>query len=129
MSISFEVSHSFSAPPERLYNAWLSSEEHSQMTGSPAEVSAEIGGRFEAWNGYISGKNLELEPGERIVQSWRTVDFSPAEEDSALEILFEEANGGTKVTLRHSKLPAHGMQYEEGWKESYFEPMRQYFED
>jgi hypothetical protein len=31
------------------------------------------------------------------------------------------------ITLRHTNLPAHGMQYKQGWLESYFEPMAEFF--
>ena len=53
------------------------------MTGSPAIVDPEIGGAFEAWDGYISGRTLSLEPGRRIVQSWRTSEFAEDEGDFA----------------------------------------------
>ncbi len=88
MTISFEVSATLSATPETLYSAWLDSAKHSAMTGAAAEVSDKVGGTFTAWDGYISGKNIELEPGKRIVQAWRTVEFSDDEPDSQLEIFF-----------------------------------------
>lgn len=129
MASDFVVTAEFSELPQVLYDAWLDSDEHTKMTGSPARVSAEAGGEFQAWDGYLWGKNLELEPGKRIVQSWRTSEFDDSEEDSQIEILFDANNqGGTKITLRHSKLPTHGAQYEPGWQESYFEPMKQHFE-
>lgn len=128
MISEFEVSVELAKSPEVLYRAWLDSEEHSKMTGSPAKVSAEIGGNFKAWDGYIWGENLELEEGKRILQSWRTAEFGDLEEDSQIEVLFEANNkGGTKLSLRHSKLPEHGAQYEQGWQDSYFEPMKRYF--
>jgi uncharacterized protein YndB with AHSA1/START domain len=127
MSIAFEVSDSIPASPDTLYSAWLDSEEHSRMTGSKAEVSAQVGGRFEAWDGYIEGTNLELAPGQRILQQWRTSEFSDEEEDSLLEVLFEPEDGGTRITIRHSDLPEHGMQYQQGWIDAYFTPMKDYF--
>jgi activator of HSP90 ATPase len=127
MSIAFEVSEVFPAPQEVLYSAWLSSEEHSQMTGSLAIVSANVGDSFEAWDGYIQGKNLELERPSRILQSWRTTEFEESDEDSLLEIMFEKDGSGTKITIRHSALPEHGMQYQQGWIDSYFSPMKEYF--
>jgi uncharacterized protein YndB with AHSA1/START domain len=128
MSIRFEVSELIPASTEIVYKAWLNSDQHALMTGGAgAHVSDKIGEPFEAWDGYIQGKNLELQPFKRILQAWRTSEFSDSEPDSLLEILFEPANGGTKVTIRHSELPAHGMQYKQGWVDSYFEPMKDYF--
>ncbi len=33
MSVEFEISEVFSATPEQVYDAWLDSEGHSEMTG------------------------------------------------------------------------------------------------
>jgi activator of HSP90 ATPase len=129
MSIEFTVSTLLPATPEEIYAAWLSSEGHSDMTGSSASVSALVGGEFDAWDGYIHGKNLELIPGRRIVQSWRTSEFSTDEPDSIIEITLEPIDNQTKLTLRHTNLPPHGTQYEQGWVESYFDPMQEYFEE
>lgn len=129
MALSFDVSTTIPAPPGRIYDAWLDSKSHSAMTGAGAIVSDKPGGVFQAWDGYIEGRNLELEPGRRIVQAWRTVEFSDDEPDSRLEITFQAVQGGTLVTIHHSELPPHGMQYEQGWRESYFDPMLAYFED
>jgi activator of HSP90 ATPase len=127
MAIEFVVSTLIPAKPDEVYDAWLSSKSHAAMTGSPATVSAAVGGEFDAWDGYIHGKNLELVPKKRIVQAWRTSEFSADEPDSRIEITLEPAGKETKLTLRHTGLPPHGGQYESGWVESYFEPMKEYF--
>jgi uncharacterized protein YndB with AHSA1/START domain len=127
MGVQFEVSDVIPATPEVVYNAWLNSEEHGLMTGSSAQVSAVIGDTFEAWDGYIQGKNLELEAPKRILQSWRTSEFEESEEDSLLEVLFKPEGKKTRLTIRHSNLPKHGMQYKQGWVDSYFTPMNEYF--
>ena len=127
MAIEFTVSTLIPASPDEVYQAWLTSEGHSQMTGSPAKVSAQVGGEFTAWDGYIHGKNLELRRSKRIVQAWRTSEFSASEPDSRIEISLEAVGDQTKLTLHHTGLPPHGGQYEQGWVESYFEPMQEYF--
>ena len=81
MAIEFVVSVLIPASPQEIYTAWLSSDGHSKMTGGSATMSAEVGGEFDAWDGYIRGRNLELEYGKRIVQSWRTVEFEEDEAD------------------------------------------------
>ena len=99
------------------------------MTGGQANISATIGETFEAWDGYIQGKNVKLVRPGRILQHWRTNEFAKTEEDSQLEILLEPSGDGTKVTIRHSALPAHGLQYRRGWIDAYFLPMKAYFEN
>jgi activator of HSP90 ATPase len=129
MAIEFEVSELIPATRESIFEAWLDSSGHSGMTGSPAKVSGVEGEFFEAWDGYITGKNLELQYPSRILQSWRTVEFDDSDEDSLLEILLEQDVVGTRVRIRHTILPDHGMQYRQGWIDAYFIPMKKYFAD
>jgi activator of HSP90 ATPase len=128
MKETIVVSDNFPVIPEKLYNAWLSSKEHTSFTGDMAEVSKVLNKIFTAGNGYISGKNLILEPYKRIVQSWRATDFPDKHPDSFIELTFEPKKTGTKLTLKHSGIPeGMGKDYKKGWKEFYFEPMKEYF--
>jgi activator of HSP90 ATPase len=122
------VSDNFPIANDKLYNAWLNSKEHSLFTGSKAVVSKGLNRKFTAYDGYISGKNLILEPHKRIVQSWRATDFPDKHPDSFIEIVFEPKKAGTKVTLKHSGIPeGMGKGYKKGWKDFYFKPMKEYF--
>jgi activator of HSP90 ATPase len=127
MAIEFTISDVMPATPSEIYDAWLSSAGHSAMTGSPAHASAEVGAAFDAWDGYINGSNLALEPGKRIVQSWRTSQFEDEHADSRIELTLEPVEGGTRVTLTHSNVPDGQGHYEQGWQSHYFEPMKAYF--
>jgi uncharacterized protein YndB with AHSA1/START domain len=91
---SFELSVELPVTAKRLYKAWLNGKEHSAFTGARATVVPKVGGRHTAWDGYIEGVTLELEPHRRIVQSWRTSEFPEGSEDSRLELLLEETSGG-----------------------------------
>lgn len=118
------------AEPKTVYEAWLDSYEHAAFTGGEAEVDARIGGQFMAWDGYITGTTLELEPFSRIVQSWRTAEFPKSSDNSRLEITFESAPTGCCMTITHTEIPAgQGTKYEQGWKDHYFEPMQVYFKE
>ena len=125
--MQFTIKTTFAVPASKIYKAWLSSEGHSAMTGGEASISDQVGDEFTAWDGYILGKNLELSPHSRILQSWRTTEFTVDEADSLVEILLEETDGQTEVTLIHTNLPAHGEQYRKGWDDHYFQPMKGYF--
>lgn len=129
MTFDFSVSDVIPASPREIYDAWLDSAAHAAMTGGqPARISAKIDVDFTAWNGYITGRNLTLEPGRRIVQSWRTTKFTKEDADSRIEVLLEPAAGGTKVTVRHTSVPDGHTSYRDGgWQKSYFEPMKRYF--
>jgi uncharacterized protein YndB with AHSA1/START domain len=125
---TIQVSGVIHASPERIYQAWLDSDEHSRFTGGKASVESGIGGRFTAWDGYIEGTTIELEPGRRIVQSWRTTEFPSEHPDSRVEIHLERVDEGTRVLLLHTEIPpGQGSQYEQGWREHYLEPLARYF--
>ncbi len=125
---SLEVSHLLPVRPERIFKAWLDAGEHAKFTGGDATVDPAVGGKFTAWDGYIVGRTLLVEPHRRIVQSWRSTDFPAEAADSKLEILLDAVPEGTKVTLRHTNIPeGQATSYESGWVEHYFEPMSRYF--
>jgi activator of HSP90 ATPase len=113
---------------ERLFSAWLDSEQHAAFTGSLAEIDPRAGGVFTAWEGYIQGVTLELQPNSRIIQSWRTTEFPEDSPDSRLEVLLEGENGGARLTLIHTGIPdGQGDSYRQGWEDYYFTPMQAYF--
>jgi len=116
------------ATPEQLYDAWLSSHGHSAMTGGvPATTEARVGGRHTAWDGYISGRNIELVKGKKIVQEWKTSEWPHGYPASRLEFTLTAKEGGTELEMVHSKVPAEQVaDYSSGWKSSYWEPLKEY---
>jgi len=130
MSImEFILKTSFNTTAKKIYETWLSSEGHTKMTGGSAIISDKIRDEFTAWDGYIEGKNIDLEPNKRIFQTWRTSQFNETEEDSQIEVLLNEVDGKTELTLTHTNLSESGEHYKQGWEDHYFEPMREYFSE
>jgi uncharacterized protein YndB with AHSA1/START domain len=60
MTYDFKLSCTLPASPEAVYDAWLDSAEHSAMTGAGAKINNRVGGAYSAWDGYITGKTVEL---------------------------------------------------------------------
>ncbi len=128
MADQFTVTTKIPASAKEIYEAWLDSKKHGEMTGSTATVTPDVGGKFSAWDGYIEGTTIELEPNKRIVQVWRSSDFPEGAPDSRVEITFEQAETGTKVTIKHTNIPeGQGQDFKDGWNEFYFDPMKAYF--
>ncbi|MBL8061770.1 MAG: SRPBCC domain-containing protein [Anaerolineales bacterium] len=128
MKNEFTLTAIFHASAEALYTAWLSTQGHTLMTGSPAKVDGRAGGEFTAWDGYIWGTFIELEPNKRILQTWRTGEFPEEANDSRVEILLEETGDKTTLTLIHTDMPdGQAESYKTGWEDFYFKPMREYF--
>ncbi len=119
-----QVEH-FSASPEVVYRALMDGKLHGAFTGAVAKIAAKVGGTFSAWGGYIRGRVLELVPGEKIVQAWRTVDFPSGYPDSNLEIRLTPESGGTKLRLLQTKVPEESVEsYHSGWHSNYWQPLR-----
>ena len=128
MPYAFILTTTLPASAREIYDTWLDSLAHSEMTGGRASMSDEIDAEVSAWDRYITGRNLELVPGERIVQSWRTTQFTDEHEDSIVTMTLEDVEDGTLLTLVHSNVPDGQTSYEQGgWQEYYFEPMKEYF--
>ena len=114
--------------PAEIYNAFLDGRKHSKMTGGKATCDARVGGKFTAWDGYISGTNLELDPGKKIVQTWITTEWPEGAEPSHLKWTFAEKDDGAKVTMVHSNVPSSQAEsYRQGWIDYYWAPMKEYF--
>ena len=125
---SLSLSEVIPARPERIYAAWLSSDEHTAFTGDKAIVEPFVGGKHSAFDGYAVGQTVELQPGRRIVQTWRAEDFPLGSPDSRVEVTLEETVGGTMVTILHTDIPSgQGASYRDGWVKFYLEPLKGYF--
>jgi len=116
------------AKPIQVYHAFLDARTHSDFTGSKATGKPRVGAKLTAWDGYISGKILKLKRGKRIVQEWRTTEFSDKYPDSTLDLSFKAKKGGTQIVMIHSQVPAsQTARYREGWVSAYWIPLKEYF--
>lgn len=113
--------------PQQLYDALMTSKQHSQFTGDKAKISTKVGGKFTAYDGYISGKNLELVPGKKIVQLWRGSDW-PAGEYSTVTFSFKKLTTGTQLTFVQKEVPVEFYtDIKQGWKDFYWQPLKEFF--
>jgi activator of HSP90 ATPase len=69
-------------------------------------MSRKVGGKFEAFEGQLKGKNLLIVPGKRIVQLWRATHWKKADW-SILILTFSPVAGGAQVDLVHVGVPAY----------------------
>jgi activator of HSP90 ATPase len=128
MTYDFKLSCTFPASPEAVYDAWLDSAKHSAMTGAGAKITKRVGGAYSAWDGYITGKTVELIPAKRIVQTWRTTQFAGDDPDSTITVELAPTKTGARLMLTHSGVPDGQTSYEKGgWQDNYFAPMKAYF--
>jgi uncharacterized protein YndB with AHSA1/START domain len=116
------------ASPAEVYEAYVDPQKHSEFTDSKATGKPKVGGKYTAWDGYIFGKFLELEPGKRVVQEWTTTDWVEGYGPSKLELTFCAVSGGTEIVMVHSNVPKEQAdEVAEGWVEFYWDPLKAYF--
>jgi activator of HSP90 ATPase len=119
--------NTFKASPKRIYDILMSSREHAAFTANgAARISRKPGGSFYCHGGYISGRNIELVPGKRIVQAWRAHNWPPGVY-SLVTFTLKRAGKGTRLTLDHTGIPGnHRGHLSSGWKARYWRPLRAY---
>ena len=117
--------------PKAAFDAWLDSKSHSEMTGGGAKIDPTVGGKFTAWDKYIEGENLEVNPKTlTIVQSWReNEDQWPEDYFSKITVKFlEHGKNQTKLEFEQTGVPEIYLEdLESGWKDFYWKPMQEYF--
>jgi activator of HSP90 ATPase len=119
----------FKASPMDVYEMIVDSRRHSSLSGEKAKISRKVGGRFTAWNGHISGINLVLTPGEKIVQAWRATGWWPDHYSIAIFDI-EKVKGGSKLRFTQIGIPPHRYSgHYRGWIEAYWTPMKEIFQD
>ena len=116
------------ASPSEVYEMYVDAKKHAEFTGSAATGVARVGSSFSAWDGYISGKFLELKQGQRIVQEWRTTEWPEGYPSSVVEVSVERKGKKTQLTIVHSSVPAEQADnYARGWTDYYWEPLKRHF--
>ena len=116
------------AKPDEVFDTLVNARRHAAFTGASATGAARVGGRFTAWDGYITGVHRVLDRGRRIVQDWTTSEWPDGAGPSQVEFRLERVNGGTEIRMVHSKVPAEQADsYRRGWIDYYWDPLKAYF--
>lgn len=115
------------ASPEELFTTYLDSKKHAAVIGSPVSIGRKVGGKFLAFDGMISGRNLLIVPKRLIVQSWRAKPWKKRDPDSILILQFRRAKGGGQIDLAHVNVPAYDHAgVTKGWPKYYWNPWKAY---
>jgi activator of HSP90 ATPase len=111
---------------EEIFNAMTNPLSLELWTGYPAVMEPKPGTEFSLWEGDITGKNLEIVHGEKIVQEWF---FNDPMNSSIVTIELEDEKNGTRIHLLHTNIPDaafNNINY--GWKEYFFGALKKYIE-
>jgi uncharacterized protein YndB with AHSA1/START domain len=115
------------APPEEVYLALTIETTIQLWTGDKVEMKAEPGTEFSMWDGSIVGKNLEFDPGKKIVQQWY---FGEQAEPSIVTMKLFPVSKGTSLELRHSNIPDDDYDdIVDGWNNVYVASLQEFYQE
>lgn len=117
----------FKASPATIYALLVDSRKHAAVTGRRATISRKIGGNFTVSGDDVSGVNVDLVPGQRIVQAWRHRRFPEGIFSMAAVTLSPTPDGGTELVLTHRGVPKDLIpETERAWRDVYWAGIRTY---
>ena len=125
---TIKQSYTIHASAETVWQALVDPKQIDGWGGGPAVMDEKVGTKFKLWGGDIHGKNTEVIPHKKLVQDWFggkweipsivTFDLDSKDEDT------------TEVSLLHEQVPDdEAKDIEEGWKEYYMNPLKDYVEN
>lgn len=125
----------FRASPDRVYRTLTEAELFDKvvlasgalqamgLASTPGQISAEPGGAFSLFGGYITGRHIEMSPGVRLVQAWRAGSWAP-HIYSIVRFEFSAHPGGAKLSFDHTGFPNdEALSLATGWRKHYWEPL------
>jgi len=119
----------FKAAPAIVYELLADSRKHTAVTGRKAAISRKVGGTFSTGGRDVTGVNVDLVPGRRIVQAWRHRRFPEGIFSMAAVTLTPTPDGGTALVLTHRGVPKDLIpETEQTWRDQYWSRIRAYLD-
>jgi activator of HSP90 ATPase len=116
----------FKAPPGRIFGALMDPKQFATFSGRPAEIDPREGGAFSLFGGLIVGRNVELAPGQRVVQAWRPAHWE-AGVYSIARFELKPRGPDTRIVFDHTGFPEG--EYDtllSGWNGHYWGPLAKF---
>jgi len=121
------------ASPGQVYEYLTNGEIFTAATEMPAQMSDREGEPFSLFGGRVEGQQIELVPGERVVQAWR---FGGAHPDawaagvySIVRFTLRPEGDATKFVIDHDGIPPQWQDHiQSGYPTFYQGPLNRYFD-
>jgi activator of HSP90 ATPase len=126
---TLEQTATFKASPTAVYEMLMDSQKHTSLSGMKAQISRKTGGAFSAWGGHLTGFNLALKPGEKIVQAWRATGWWPDHYSVAIFDIQKTQSGSKLKFIQIGIPPDRYSGHYRGWIETYWTPMKELLEN
>jgi activator of HSP90 ATPase len=125
MSIQQQVT--IPADPAQVYEVLADAEALSALSGMTGVAGRSAGEEFSAFDGHVVGRQIELVPGERIVQTWRFPVWEPGTY-SIVRFTLVADDGGTRLVIdQHGEPDDRHDHIDANWPTFYHTPLTEHF--
>lgn len=124
---TIKQTYHINASIEKVWQALVDPKAIEGWGAGPAKMNAKVDAEFSLWGGEVWGKNVEVIPNKKLVQEWFGGKWDKP--SIATFSLHKEEDGSTRIDLVHEDVPDNeAKDHEEGWKDYYFGPLKDYVE-
>ena len=130
MTKALRLIRTIPASPERVFEAWTTSEQMERWTCPDptahveVDIDLRVGGRYlirmEVEGGPFTafGTYREIDPPRRLVYTWEWKQPHPMQVETVVTVEFHPVERGTEIRLTHEGFPASSDRdgHETGWK-------------
>jgi len=115
------------AEPAEVYAVLADADALSALSGMSGIPGRSAGEEFSAFDGNVTGRQIELVPGQRLVQAWRFPQFAPGTYSMVSFTLTAEAVGTRLVIEQHGEPDDWHDHIDANWPTFYLTPLENHF--
>ena len=127
MAYDLALEFILSGKPKRVMQLLTDPKLIRKWSGGEAVVENMVGGKFEMFDGWVTGKVLKISENE-LGYTWTTTDWPDDAKPSEVHYLLKEDEAGTKVIVKHTGFPTEEemKSHRSGWTDFFFDPMEDF---
>jgi len=127
MAFDLKLEFILSAKPQRVMQLLTDPALIRKWSGGEAILENKEGGRFEMFDGWVTGNVLKTGINE-LTYTWKITEWPQDAAASEVHYLLTDDEAGTKVVLHHNNFPNEEemKSHESGWTDYFFDPMEDY---
>ena len=125
---ALHIEAKFPVVPALVYELLTNGTKFGEVTGQPGKGGETEGVPFSLFDGWLTGRQVELIPNEMIAQAWRFQNWESGIYSMIRFKLLPEGNG-TRLILDQDGIPAVFHEHvKTNWDGFYFAPFRKHFQ-
>ena len=124
---AIHLEKTYPTTPDAIYKLLINGAKFGDVTGMPGKGGGTVGAFFSIFGDFVTGRQIELEPNERITQAWRMMDWAPGQYSIVRFTLIQEGDQ-TKFIVDQIGHPEELHEHiSTNWEGFYFRPFEKHF--